>query len=64
MAVTVDLGVYRWVLSRDNKDARTSHLSLYMTRVIPCGSAVAGSAIGSLDYERWVDGRRACCTRG
>ena len=64
MAVTVDLDVYRCVLSRDNKYTRASHLSLYMTRVLPYGNAVAGSAIGSLGYERWVAGRRpkALCT--
>ena len=38
-------------------DARAGARSLYMTAMVALGQAVAGSAVGGLAGELWVDGR-------
>ena len=42
---------------RKKNDARAGARSLYMTAVMADGWTVAGSAVGCLASELWVDGR-------
>ena len=52
------LGSIGGMTDRVINDARVRALSLYMTRMIPLGGTVAGSAVSGLVSEHGADGRR------